>query len=124
MENPEAYVVPGDTNQVVRRPPSPHRQEHDVTETPRTTAPERATADATGSSAREATATTVAWLESEFPGWTFGVDQTATWEGSLRPLWIARRDGHHPQAEMSPSKLHTRLTDYLHREARRKAMSN
>jgi hypothetical protein len=67
---------------------------------------------------------TRAWLEAEFPGWSVSVDETATWEGSLRPLWIARRDGHHPQAELSPAKLHTRLSDYLDREERRQALAN
>jgi hypothetical protein len=65
-----------------------------------------------------------AWLEDEFPGWSVTVDETATWEGSLRPLWIARREGHHPQAELSAAKLHTRLTDYLDREHRRHALAN
>jgi hypothetical protein len=64
------------------------------------------------------------WLVAEFPGWTVDIDATATWEGELRPLWIARRAGHHPQAELSPAKLHTRLTDYLAREARRSALAN
>lgn len=67
---------------------------------------------------------TVAWLEDEFPGWTVEIDRTATWEGDLKSLWIARREGHHPQAEMTASKLHTRLTEYLEREERRQAYSN
>lgn len=67
---------------------------------------------------------TVGWLEEEFPGWTITVDETATWEGDLKALWIARREGHHPQAEMTASKLHTRLTEYLDREERRQAYSN
>ncbi|MFP5308118.1 MAG: hypothetical protein ACLGIR_00890 [Actinomycetes bacterium] len=71
-----------------------------------------------------ATSATIAWLESEFPGWTIEVDETSTWEGDLRALWIARREGHHPQAEMSPAKLHTRLDDYLNRNERRQALSN
>lgn len=66
----------------------------------------------------------VAWLEEEFPGWTVEVDSTATWEGDLRPLWIARSPGHHPQAELTAAKLHTRLSDYLDREARRQALQN
>lgn len=76
--------------------------------------------------ARSATATdrAVAWLEDEFPGWTIDVDETATWEGDLRSLWIARREGHHPQAELSAAKLHSRLSDYLQREERRRAFSN
>jgi hypothetical protein len=92
-----------------------------VTPTPRPTATEQPahddTAEATTSQARE-------WLESEFPGWTVSIDETATWEGDLRPLWIARREGHHPQAELSAAKLHTRLTDYLGREERRQALAN
>lgn len=67
---------------------------------------------------------TVAWLEQEFPGWTIEVDTTATWEGDLKPLWIARREGHHPQAEMTAAKLHTRLAEYLEREEQRRAFSN
>jgi hypothetical protein len=71
-----------------------------------------------------ATDPAVAWLEAEFPGWTIDLDETATWEGELRSLWIARRDGHHPQSELSAAKLHSRLSDYLQREARRRAFSN
>ena len=71
-----------------------------------------------------ATERAVAWLQAEFPGWTVDVDETATWEGDLRSLWIARRDGHHPQAELSAAKLHSRLSDYLQREERRRAFSN
>lgn len=67
---------------------------------------------------------TVSWLEDEFPGWEVTVDATATWEGDLKALWIARREGHHPQAEMTASKLHTRLTEYLEREEQRRAFSN
>jgi hypothetical protein len=67
---------------------------------------------------------TLAWLEAEFPGWRVTIDETATWEGDLRPLWIARRHGHHPQAELSAAKLHTRLSDYLDREERRHALAN
>lgn len=66
----------------------------------------------------------VAWLEEEFPGWTIEIDTTSTWEGDLKSLWIARREGHHPQAELTAAKLHTRLTDYLQREERRQAYSN
>jgi hypothetical protein len=73
---------------------------------------------------REGTVASVRWLESEFPGWTVDIDRTASWHGQLRPLWIARRAGHHPQAELSAAKLHTRLTDYLGREDRRRAMTN
>lgn len=70
------------------------------------------------------TAPVIDWLEAEFPGWTVTVDTTATWEGDLKALWIARQEGHHPQAEMTAAKLHTRLTEYLERVARRSAFSN
>lgn len=73
---------------------------------------------------QRATEATIAWLEGEFPGWGFDVDETATWEGDLRALWIARREGHHPQAELTPAKLHTRLVEYLERVERRRALSN
>lgn len=64
------------------------------------------------------------WLELEFPEWEVSVDETATFGGDLKPLWIARRDGHHPQSELSAAKLHTRLSTYLERQARRQAVSN
>lgn len=70
-------------------------------------------------------AATVAWLEAEFPGWQVTVDVSAGWEKrDLGSLWVARRDGHHPQAELSAAKLHTRLSDYLDREERRRALAN
>lgn len=71
-----------------------------------------------------AATTTIAWLESEFPGWDVSVATAAGSGGEQRPLWIARRDGHHPQSELSAAKLHTRLTDYHDREDRRRALSN
>lgn len=67
---------------------------------------------------------TIDWLRSEFPGWQFDLDETATWQGDARPLWIASRGGHHPQSELTAAKLHTRLTEYLEREARRTAFTN
>lgn len=67
---------------------------------------------------------TIDWLEGEFPGWEVSLDATTSWNGQLRPLWVARRSGRHPQAELSPAKLHTRLSDYLDREARRQALAN
>ena len=67
---------------------------------------------------------TIDWLEDQFPGWTIHVDETDTGVGELRPLWIASRDGHHPQSELSASKLHTRLADYLDRQQRREALMN
>jgi hypothetical protein len=90
-----------------------------VTEMPNQTATRDAT-EALGAASLDVRA----WLETEFPGWSVTIDETATWKGSLRPLWIARRDGHHPQAELSAAKLHTRLTDYLDREERRHALTN
>lgn len=68
--------------------------------------------------------TTLGWLGNEFPGWSFEVTDARTWNQDEQPLWIAKRDGHHPQAELSAAKLHTRLTEYLDREARRRALSN
>lgn len=67
---------------------------------------------------------TIGWLTAEFPGWIIEVEETATWEGDLRALWLARRPGHHPQAELTPAKLHSRLSDYLEREERRRPQSN
>jgi hypothetical protein len=67
---------------------------------------------------------TIEWLEAEFPGWTIDLDESSTWGGDLRPLWIARQEGHHPQAELTAAKLHTRLTEYLDRAAARRAMGN
>lgn len=64
------------------------------------------------------------WLESQFPDWTIEVAATTTWADELRPIWIAHKDGHHPQSELSAAKLHTRLTEYLEREDRRDAMMN
>ncbi|MEX1179116.1 MAG: hypothetical protein WEB09_11710 [Nitriliruptor sp.] len=65
----------------------------------------------------------VAWLEHEFPGWTISIGASSGWDrDEPRALWIARRRGHHPQAELSAAKLHTRLTDYLDREARRREL--
>jgi hypothetical protein len=82
------------------------------------------TAETTQATAADEVGATIAWLESEFPGWTIALDETCTWEGDLRSLWIARKDDHHPQAELTAAKLHTRLSEYLEREARRKALSN
>ena len=80
---------------------------------------------ATGTThAHDDLASIVSWLEDEFPGWEITIDQTATWEGELKPIWIARQEGHHPQAELTAAKLHTRLTEYLAREDARQAMMN
>lgn len=72
----------------------------------------------------EAATRAIEWLEGEFPGWSVDVDRTATWEGDLKPLWIARQEGRHPQAELTAAKLHTRLTEYEEREQRRSALGN
>jgi hypothetical protein len=82
---------------------------------------ERHTIDADGRQLVDPAAleTTVAWLTQEFPGWDFEVDAASGWQGSMRPLWIARSEGHHPQAELTAAKLHTRLTEYLERQSRR-----
>lgn len=71
-----------------------------------------------------ATQTTINWLEAEFSGWTIDLDESSTWGGDLRPLWIARKEGHHPQAELTAAKLHTRLSEYLNRADARRAMGN
>ncbi len=67
---------------------------------------------------------TISWLEDQFPGWSFEVDVSEGWDGERHQLWIARREDHHPQAETSPAKLHTRLSDYLDRESQRLAFMN
>jgi hypothetical protein len=61
----------------------------------------------------------IAWIEQQFPGWSVSVTDTRTGRGDLRPIWIARADGHHPQAALSAAKLHSRLCDYQAREDRR-----
>jgi hypothetical protein len=66
----------------------------------------------------------IRWLEDEFPGWQVSLDVTSGWRREARPLWVARQPGRHPQAELSAAKLHTRLTDYHEREARRRALAN
>ena len=69
------------------------------------------------------TDTTLEWLRAEFPEWEVSVERASTGHGE-RELWVAAREGHHPQAELSAAKLHTRLADYLDREARRAAAGN
>jgi len=66
----------------------------------------------------------LAWLQSEFPEWDVRIERTATLQGSERPLYVATREGHHPQSELSPAKLHSRLADYLDREDRRNPSRN
>ena len=69
------------------------------------------------------TDTTLDWLRAEFPEWDVRVERASTGHAE-RVLWVAAREGHHPQAELSAAKLHTRLADYLEREARRSAARN
>jgi hypothetical protein len=64
------------------------------------------------------------WLRSEFPDWDVRIDRTTTTNGRERPLWIAVREGHHPQSELTAAKLHSRLADYLDREVRRNPSRN
>lgn len=66
-------------------------------------------------------APTLAWLETEFPGWEMSLDTTTSWSGHPRPLWVARQPGSHPQAELTAAKLHTRLSDYEQRQRWRRA---
>lgn len=72
----------------------------------------------------ERTAAFVDFLEGEFPDWDFAIDETSTWGGEARPLWIATRAGHHPQSALTAGKLHRRLSDYEDRESARHAGSN
>jgi len=64
------------------------------------------------------------WLRSEFPDWDVRIERTTTVDGEERPLWIALREGHHPQSELTAAKLHSRLADYLDREVRRNPTRN
>jgi hypothetical protein len=64
------------------------------------------------------------WLRSEFPDWDVRIERTTTVDGQERPLWIALREGHHPQSELTAAKLHSRLADYLDREVRRNPSRN
>ena len=64
------------------------------------------------------------WLRTEFPEWDVRIERTTTVDGSERPLWIALREGHHPQSELTAAKLHSRLADYLDREVRRNPSRN
>jgi hypothetical protein len=66
----------------------------------------------------------LAWLRSEFPDWDVRIERTTTVDGRERPLWIALREGHHPQSELTAAKLHSRLADYLDREIRRNPSRN
>ena len=64
------------------------------------------------------------WLRAEFPDWDVRIERTSTVDGQERPLWIALREGHHPQSELSAAKLHSRLADYLDHEDRRNPSRN
>lgn len=64
---------------------------------------------------RDDTDVFVDFLAAEFPDWSFEVDATSTWGGGARQRWVATRDGHHPQSELTAGKLHRRLSDYEER---------
>lgn len=103
--------------------------EHDVatrpeTTTSETTTPETAARESGTAEHSGAAAAYVAFLREEFPDWDFQVGETEGWGGESRELWVARRDGHHPQSELTAAKLHTRLSAYLEREASRHAHAN
>ena len=72
----------------------------------------------------EQTAAYFDFLESEFPQWDFELEATETWSGHAKPLWIATREGHHPQAALTAAKLHRRLEDYQARQSARFAGRN
>ena len=79
---------------------------------------------ATDAVASPAPTSHVEFLRAEFPDWDFEIGATEGWDGEVRELWIARRDGDHPQAELTAAKLHTRLSGYLEREAAKRALRN
>lgn len=62
---------------------------------------------------------TIEWLESEFPEWEFEVDTSSTGEGEVT-RWVARKEGHHQQAELSAGKLQRRLSEYMDRQDARR----
>lgn len=64
------------------------------------------------------------WLASEFPDWEFEVSEASTISKQQVTAWIARRNGHHPQSELSAGKLHTRLTEYAARQSSRFPQDN
>ncbi|MGH3443560.1 MAG: hypothetical protein ACRDUY_16245 [Nitriliruptorales bacterium] len=64
------------------------------------------------------------WLASEFPEWEFEVSKASTISKREVACWVARREGHHPQSELSAGKLHTRLTEYAARQASRFPQDN
>ncbi len=69
-------------------------------------------------------AAALAWLRSEFPEWNFEVGVARTMSRGDMPSWVAKKEGHHPQSELTPGKLYSRLTDYLVRETHRSAHRN
>lgn len=58
---------------------------------------------------------TIEWLEDEFPEWEFEVGSAETGGGEVT-RWVARKEGHHQQAELSAGKLQRRLSEYLDRQ--------
>lgn len=72
----------------------------------------------------DATSAFVDFLTAEFPQWDFEVDATSTWSGSERQRWVATREGHHPQSELTAGKLHRRLSDYEERLRARRPGDN
>jgi hypothetical protein len=67
-------------------------------------------------------AAALAWMESEFPGWTIEVNETLTSRGTTE-LWVATAEGHHPQSELTLMKLRNRLRDYTSRAAGRERIA-
>lgn len=66
----------------------------------------------------------ITWLTDEFPDWEIAVSDSRSGHGEIRPIFVASQDGHHPQSELTPAKLHSRLSDYLGRESRRVSLTN
>lgn len=66
----------------------------------------------------------IEWLQAEYPEWEFDVGTTTTMSDCDVSWWVARKEGHHPQAELSAGKLHTRLSEYLERQQRRRPQDN
>ncbi len=93
-----------------------------MTNTPVTDAPDVALA--AGEAADPRHDATLSWLQGEFPAWSFDVDTATSWHGHPKTLWVARQQGHHQQASLTPGGLHTRLDEYLQRLSRRGVASN
>jgi hypothetical protein len=66
----------------------------------------------------------VEFLHSEFPAWTIELENTETWGGDTRPVWLATQPDHHPQSALTAGKLHRRLSDYEARIAARHPDAN